>query len=95
LNEQVKLHDPVYQQCLDAAKRDYDALYPELQKVQGQIINLRRLIHAISGLLEIEVDEAYDWTSSKPDTFSSRPQFKKRSDGRYPKATQERGATTD
>lgn len=57
----VPIHDPRYRECLLAAKRDFLALTPELNKLQRTVNALRNLIHAISILLNEDVEEEFEY----------------------------------
>lgn len=49
----------VYQTALNTAKAEYDALQPQLTKLQERASQLKRLIWAASGLVGVEVEDKY------------------------------------
>lgn len=62
--------DLMYRQARVAAMIEFDALEPQLNKMQLRIMYLRNLIRGVSGLLGDNVDEKYlsvkppGWTNS-------------------------------
>lgn len=51
--------DLVYRQARVTAMVEFDALEPQLAKMQSRIASLRRVIWGVSGLLGDHVDEKY------------------------------------
>lgn len=80
-------HDHVYRQALAAAKRDYDALIVEQQKLTRLTNALRNVINNISILLNEDVDDDYQYPYNRRPNDGS-PSLRKRSTGRPPNEAQ-------
>lgn len=56
----------LYAECLEQAKKDFDALMPQYQRIVQRVGQLRVLINAISGLLGQEIDDEYKYPVRMP-----------------------------
>lgn len=53
--------DTQYHNAVETAKAEYDLLYPQFRKLNERMVTLKRFIVAGSGLLNIAVDDRFDY----------------------------------
>lgn len=56
-----------YEAAVNIAKAEYDALEPQLSKMQHRAISLKRVIQAGSDLIGVPVEEQYMFKAKTPD----------------------------
>jgi hypothetical protein len=63
--------DEIYAQAVAAAIEEADLLAPELKKLTDRAVALKKLIHAGSTLLGVDVPERFEWKIPESTAFRS------------------------